>query len=341
VTRRTALWALAIVLGTTACADVGSSIRSDGQTTFDRAARKLVVASAELSGPFVDVGSCLDGARFGDEAAAELQRERNLPKGAVTQLADDPLWTDTTSCLEPHQIEVYASVHLPNDLDSAITSYADLLDVTTPLYRAVRDNVVRQCARQIPLIASVAADTRLDLDVLPMIASEKVGRRAWDPVPIDVWEAGERDFVCTYQQPSPSRTMYEAILTGSYPDQGRSCLAGELFVACDERHDTERVALFIVDRSIDHGQLPGEAAVTSAGMVDLGAAEWTMLDDACQRYLNAIAPNAPAGIYGVADTYPELYPNEFGSFNVMCLARSPFGTDPDDMVTASSSVYEG
>ena len=62
-------------------------------------------------------------------------------------------------------------------------------------------------------------------------------------------------------------------------------------------------------------------------MVDLGASEWTMLDDVCQRYLNAVAPNAPDGIFGVADTYPELYPNEFGSFNIMCLARSPFGTD--------------
>jgi len=341
VNRRTALWALAILLGTTACADLGSSFGGGGETTFDKAAKKLVVAAAESPGAFAEVGTCLAGARVGDKAAAELAHGRAFPRGAAGLLADDPLWTDDVACTEPHEIEVYATVGLPRAIDNSITSYADLLDVTTPLYRAVRDSVVAQCSREFPLIASVAADTRLELDIVPVIGNDDAGRRAWDPAPMELWDAGERTFVCTYQQPEPSTTTYREVLTGSFPDGGRSCLAGESFVACSETHDTERVATFIVDRSIDDGMLPGKDAVTSAGMVDLGTAEWTLLDDACQRYLNAVAPNAPAGIFGVTDTYPELYPNEYGSYNVICLARSPFGTEPGDMVTTTSSVYEG
>jgi len=341
VTRRTALWALAIVLGTSGCADVSSSFGNDGETTFDKAAKKLVVAAADSPAAFAEVGTCLEGARVGDNAAAELVRDRQLPKDAAALLADDPLWTDAVRCSEPHQFEVYAKVGLPRDIDASITSYADLLDVTTPLYRAVRDSIVAQCSREFPLIASVAADTRLELDIVPVIGADDAGRRAWDPAPPEIWEAGERSFACTFQQPRATTIAYEQILTGGFPVAGRSCLAGESFVGCDQTHDTERVAIFNVDRSIDDGLLPGKDAVTRTGMVDLGATEWTQLDDACQRYLNAVAPNASPGVYGVTDTYPELYPNEFGSYNVMCLARSPFGTEASDMVTTTSSVYEG
>lgn len=333
MSRRPALAALALVLGTAGCADVGS----DGSATDT----DLVAASQQSTGSFVRVGDCFAGARFGDEAAADLARERGYSHAAAGQRADDPVWTDGVDCQDTHKIEAYGVVGLPHDLDAAVGSYADLLDTETPLYRAVRDNVVEQCASQDPLIAAVAADTKLDLDILPMIGSDTVGRRAWDPVPPDAWEAGQRTFVCTFQQPSATTTRYRDILTGRFPDAGRSCLAGDRFVACDEPHDTERVAVFIVDRSIDRGLLDGEAAVTAEGMVDLGTAEWTMLDDACQRYINAIAPNAPTGIYGVADTYPELFPNEYGAFNILCLARSPFGTDPDAMVISHSSIYEG
>lgn len=341
MSRRTALGALVLVLGTAACADVGSSLGSDRETTFDRAAKKLVVASAEFQESFVEPGDCFGGTRFGDEAASQLARERGFGAGAAAQLADDPVWSGSTSCREPHQIEVYGTVRLPHDLDASIDSYADLVDVTTPLYRAVRDNVVSQCAAKSPLIASVAADTSLDLDIVPFIGSDTIGRRAWDPVPADVWSDGDRSFVCSYQQPAATTLIYDDILTGGFPTEGRSCLSQDQFVACDQMHDTERVALFIVDRSVDRGMLPGQGARTADGMVDLGAAEWTVLDDVCQRYLNAVAPNAPDGIFGVADTYPELYPNEYGSFNIMCLARSPFGTAPTSMVMTDASVYEG
>lgn len=331
MTRRTALWALAVAIMATGCAD----------KTLDGTATQLVSANAQSLGPFVEVGTCFAGSRLGDKAASDMSQELGLSTGAAAQLADDPTWTDPVNCVDDHMIEVYGVVQLPADLDASVTGYADLIDVSTPLYRAVRDNVVHQCSRQVSLVAAVADDTRLDLDIVPMIGAETQGRRAWDPVPYEVWQAGQRSFVCTYQQATEDDVQYGDILTGSFPDGGRSCLAGELFVACTEPHDTERVAVLVVDRSIDRGLLSGASAVTSGGMVDLGSSEWTMLDDVCQRYLNAIAPDAPDGIFGVANTYPELYPNEFGSFNILCLAGSPFGTDPADLTTMSASVYEG
>ena len=219
-------------------------------------------------------------------------------------------------------------------------SYDDLLDTTTPLYRAVRGSVTQQCSQQLDGLTEVSASAHLDVDLLPMISDERIGRRAWDPVPIESWDAGDRGFLCTYQQSTAGTTSYLGILDGAFPTEARSCLSGEVFVSCDTAHDTERIALFIVDRAVDSGQLQGTDAIDSSGQVALEHGQWTALDDICQRYLNVVSQSPPDGVFGVADTYPELYPNEFGSYNVMCLARSPFGTSADDMVISTSSVYD-
>lgn len=337
--RRTALLALATVLVGVAGIDLATRLHwPKSANALDEAAAGVPAAAAPAYEGSSAAG-CTTGLRFGDDNAIDVAVEQGWAASAAAELADDPIWTDVVDCAEPHRIEVYGVVSLPVMLDRDVASYADLLDTSTPLYRAIRANVTEQCARQVPAISRLEGQTRLDIDVVPMLSGDEHGRRAWDPVPQRAWDAGEHSFVCSFQHPDEITTSYLDVLQPTFPTDTRVCLLREQFIDCERPHDAERIALFIVDRAVETGHLDGAEVVDRSGSVNLPAAQWTLLDDVCQRYLNAVTDSPPEGLFGVTDTYPDLYPNEYGSFNVICMARSPFGTAPGDMALRSTSVY--
>jgi hypothetical protein len=113
---------------------------------------------------------------------------------------------------------------------------------------------------------------------------------------------------------------------------------GTAFVSCARRHDAERLATVRLDRAVAQGQIVGARAVDETGRVNLGDEAWRALDGVCQRYLDAIAPHHPSGLRGVANTYPELYPDADGHYSVLCTAQAPFGSTPSKAVVTTGSV---
>jgi hypothetical protein len=296
-------------------------------------------AAGQADSDVAVTGTCLSGERLAD-TRADLAEYINVYGLAAYQImADDPIWTDTVDCLEPHVLEVYGAVTLPDDLAEQVSSYADLLEEDTPLANEIRDSVTRDCAMQLDGVSSVAESAPIDLDVVPL-TTPAVGHFTWNPVPEESWADGDHSIGCLFEQPTPGTARVQDLVTAAVPQEQRICLDGTTFVSCDRAHDVERIATLLVDRAVAAHELAGVRAVDESGLVTLGEGQWDALDAVCQRYLATISAHPWPGIRGVADTYPELYPDDLGRYTVLCTARSAFGTATRDMIVTTRSVYD-
>jgi hypothetical protein len=285
-------------------------------------------------------GQCFVGARLRDNPSALAAALARPGVGAYDAIGDDPAWTDPVSCARPHQIEVYGVAGLPPQLENAVRSYADLVNPDSKVYRAVDDEVRRGCAAAFPPSASAARSAPLSVDVMPFWPAGAGVETTWAPAPPAVWDAGDHAIACLFEQRRPATTVLADVASASFPSAARSCLRGASFVPCRQRHDEERFAVVGLDRAVAEGQLAGVRAVDDSGRVDLGADAWAALDGVCQRYLDAVAPWHDRALHGVANTYPELYPDADGRYSVLCTAQSPFGSSPADVVVTTGSLFE-
>lgn len=286
------------------------------------------------------VGRCLGGERLADDEDALAGAIAAYGLDAYQAMGDDPVWTDAVACAEPHTLEVYATVAVPRPLAEQVADYADLLAVDGPRAAALDAEVARACAAEVPVASRVAAAAPLDVDVLPYTAPA-VGRFSWSPAPPAAWDDGERVFACLFEQPQPASHTVADVVGGGLPAADRVCLRGTAFTSCARTHDVERLALLGVDRAVGRGELAGARAVDDLGRVLLAPGQWRLLDATCERYLRAVAAHPWPGIRGVADTYPELYPDDAGNYTVLCLARSPFETPTAQLIVTTGSVYDG
>lgn len=159
-------------------------------------------------------------------------------------------------------------------------------------------------------------------------------------MPPTAWAKGDRSFACLFEQDPAETTEWSDVVTADFPLDDRACIATTTYVPCDSPHEVERIATLVVNGAVESGQLRGHRALDAAGNLNLRRKQWAELDVVCQGYLDVVSHNPADGLTGVADTFPELYPDELGDYVIYCLAQSPFDTSPDDVVRSSGSVYD-
>jgi hypothetical protein len=297
-------------------------------------------AGADTSAPAtLAVGQCLAGARLRDNPDGLAAALARYGIGAFESLGDDPAWTDPVDCGEPHQLEVYGVVGLPPQVESEVASYADVVNVDSHVYREVSDEVTRGCALSFGPAATAARSAPLAVDVMPAWSANAGVSVTWAPSPAASWDRGEHRFACLFEQARQGTVRLADLASADFPSAARSCLMGTAFVPCGQRHDAERIATVGLDRAVAEGQIVGARAVDEVGRVDLGSDAWQALDGVCQRYLDAVAPHHATGLRGVANTYPELYPDADGRYTVLCSAQAPFGVGPSGAVVTAGSVF--
>jgi hypothetical protein len=303
-----------------------------------------LIAGAAADAPLssvMSVGECLLGARQRDNPSALSMALQRYGIGAFETLGDDPAWTDPVDCAQPHQLEVYGVVSLPPSVEEQVTSYGDLVNAGTRVYREVVDEVTRGCALAFGPAAVAARSAPLAVDVVPAWTSDAGVSLTWAPSPAVAWDDGDHVFACLFEQARPGALRFADVASTAFPLTGRICLMGAAFVSCGRRHDAERIATIRLDRAVAEAQIAGARAVDEAGRVDLGADAWRALDGVCQHYLDAVAPHHAPGLRGVANTYPEIYPDADGRYTVLCSAQAPFGSAPSTAVVTTGSVFEG
>jgi hypothetical protein len=338
VRRAAVALAAATTLATTACGVGGGG--SDANGSLDGVG--ALVAEAKPTGAAPDAmsaGACLAGARVRDNPNALSTALNRYGMDAFDSLGDDPAWTDAVDCSEPHEIEVYGIVALPPALDDAVGSYADLVIPGTRVYREVDNEVTRGCAVAFDPAAAASRGVPLSVDVIPAWSQDAGVALVWAPSPAAAWDQGEHTFACLFEQSRPGTVRLADVSSAAFPAAGRVCLMGTAFVPCGSRHDAERIATIRLDRAVDEGQVAGARAVDEAGRVDIGDDAWRALDGVCQRYLDAVAPDHDAALRGVANTYPELYPDADGHYTALCAAQAPFGSAPANAVVTAGSVF--
>jgi hypothetical protein len=294
-----------------------------------------IAATSDLAVP----GRCLGGERLADEPAELSSAMARFGAGAYQVLADDPVWTDVVSCTDAHSIEIYAAVRLPVEIQEQVTSYADLLSQSSAVALSVDAAIDHECSLAIGPSARVMNRAPIELDVAPAV-SETVGHLTWAPVPASAWDDGDHAFGCLFEQPEPTTSTAADLTSGTLPDDQRLCLSMTDFVSCAQPHDSERIAVLTVDQAVAQHQLAGAQAVNAAGQVDLGVAQWAILDHVCERYLMVVSGQPVDGIRGVANSYPDFYPGSDGHYTVVCSAQSPFGTPVRDRRVTTRSVYD-
>ena len=335
--RRTAVALAAATLAVSACAASGGS---DSTGSLDGFGAVVAAARADSSPSRVmAVGECLVGARLRDnpdDLSAAIER---YGVGAFESLGDDPDWTDPVDCAKPHELEVYGVVGLPPNVESQITSYRDLANAETRVYRQVDTEVSRGCALAFGPSAVAARSAPLSVDVMPSWAPDAGVSVTWAASPASAWDEGDHVFGCLFEQSRPGALRLSDIASADFPRAARVCLMRTRFVSCERRHDAERIATIRLDRAVAQRQILGARAVDDAGRVNLGIDDWKALDGVCQRYLDVVAPHHPPGLRGVANTYSELYPDADGHFSVLCSAQAPFGSAPSKAIVSVGSVF--
>jgi hypothetical protein len=285
------------------------------------------------------VSVCLAGARQRDNPDALSTAMERYGVASFETFGAHPAWTDPVECGEPHEIEVYGLVSLPEAVDSEIRSYASIVDPGTRTFRDVDAAVDHACAPSFGPAGAAMKTSGLDVDVQPAWAADVAASLTWAPMPPSAWDAGDRTFACLFEQAEPGTVRLSDVASGAFPSAGRICLMQTAFVPCGHRHDAERIAILTVNRAVERGQIVGAAAVDDSGQLNLGTQTWTSLDRVCERYLDAAAPRHPSGLRGVANTYPELYPGADETFTVLCSAQAPFGSAPSRAVVTKVSVF--
>lgn len=247
-------------------------------------------------------------------------------------MLDDASFNEQVDCAEPHALELYDVVGLPPALDRKVTSYADLLDRTTPLSRKVRDAVNGRCLAGSVWGQAQRASDAPAVQLGPALKSDGGLRLAWDPVPADLWADGQRQFVCTLEQASPGTVMFDDLATKAVPQRERVCLdiPGRQ-VPCGRPHQAEEIGEMVLNTAIADGAIDADRAKRRGGdgpYVALTDAEYARLDKACTALLSRVSTGRPDL---EAQSFPgavDQWPNDDGVYVASCFALKPFDPPP-------------
>lgn len=322
---RFALPVVAALLVLTGCS--GSSPDDDAAPTAEPTTPRAEL-TAGTCWTAEQLPQALGGDGFADWTAEYADGDERLAEA----MKDDASFREQVDCAEPHALELYAMVGLPPALDRRVSSYADLLDPTTPLAGRVRDAVNARClADSVWGRAQSAADAPA-VQLGPALRSDGGLRLAWDPVPADLWADGQRQFVCTLEQASPGTLMFDDLATAEVPTSERVCLdiPGRQ-VPCGRPHQAEEIGEMVLNTAIADGDIDARRAERRGGdgpYVALSDREYERLDAACSALLSRVSTGRPDL---EAQSFPgavDQWPTDDGVYVASCFALKPFDPPP-------------
>ena len=135
-------------------------------------------------------------------------------------MRDDAAFSQQVDCSEPHSLELHDVVSLPPALARQVTTYADLLDQDSALYRQVRDEVSERCLAESPYGRAQRRAAGVDVQLSPFLSAASGLHVAWDPFPADLWAKGQQKFVCTFEQDEPGTLPFADLTTRQVPVGG-------------------------------------------------------------------------------------------------------------------------
>jgi hypothetical protein len=247
-------------------------------------------------------------------------------------MRDDAAFTQEIDCADPHSLELYNVVEVSPGLAAQVKDYADLLDQKSMLYRKVRDEVNDRCMAQSAYGRAQRKAGGLPVQLGPSLNVDGGLHVAWDPFPADLWNDGQKKFVCTFEQDTAGTLRFADLTTSRTPVAARVCLnTPGTYVHCEKKHQAEDIAEMILNTAIEKGQVNGAKAVRKGARgpyVALSDAEYAKLDKVCQTLLESVS-RAKGGVEGRA--YPgsaKQWPTESGAYVASCFALKPFDPPP-------------
>ena len=247
-------------------------------------------------------------------------------------MRDDASFSKKVACTEPHSLELYNVVSLTPKLTAQVKEYADLLDQKSALYRKIEDQVNDKCLAGTPYGKAQRKAGGLPVQLAPAINVESGFNDAWDPFPADLWEKGQKKFVCTFEQDQPSTMPFADFTTGNAPVKARVCVnTPRKYVSCSGKHNAEQIAGMTLNTAIEKGQIDGRKAVrngTDGKYVAPSDAEYAKLDKICQTFLSSVSTRK-GGVVGKA--YPgsvKQWPTGSGDYVASCFALNDVSDPP-------------
>ena len=108
-------------------------------------------------------------------------------------------------------------VELAPRLTAQVKEYADLLDLESALYRKVADQVNDRCLAGSAYGRAQRKAGGLPVQLSPAINADTGLNDAWDPFPADLWEKGQKKFVCIFEQERPGTLSFADFTTRKAP----------------------------------------------------------------------------------------------------------------------------
>jgi hypothetical protein len=294
-------------------------------------------ASAGAPAKSLDKGTCwgdqqLPQALGAQEFAAWVKKYADGDAALGEAMRDDAAFSQKIDCSQPHSLELYNVVRLSPDLTARITSYADLLDQKSALYRQIRDQVNDRCTAGSAYGRAERRAGAMPVQLGPSLNVKAGLHVAWDPFPADLWTKGQKKFVCTFEQDTPGTLGFADVPTSRLPIAARVCLdTPGKYLACQGRHQAEDIGEMVLNTAIAKGEINGAKAVRTGARgsyVALSDAEYARLDKVCQSLLAAVS-TVKGGV--VARAYPgsvSQWPSRTGAYVASCFALKPYEPPP-------------
>lgn len=267
-----------------------------------------------------------------DGFAAWVEKYAGGDSALGEAMRDDVAFADEVDCSKPHALELYNVVEVAPKLTARVKDYADLLDQKSPLYLEIRDQVNDRCMVGSAYGRAQRKAGGLPVQLEPALNVESGLHIAWDPFPADLWERGQKKFVCTFEQDEPGTLSFADIPTSKLPVAARVCLdTPRTYLPCNRRHQAEDIAEMVLNTAIKQGEITGKKAVRrgeDGPYVALSDADYAKLDKICMTFLRSVSTvKAPIE----AQAYPgsvSQWPTERGAYLASCFALKPFEPPP-------------
>lgn len=316
--------------------DAPASPRADSPT---KASTK---APAKVSAKALTKGTCWDDTQLPDALGKDgfdewVKKYAGGDAGLSDSMRDDAAFSQQIDCSEPHSLELHDVVSLQPSLSRKVTKYADVLDQKSSLYRKIRDQVSERCLARSPYGRAQRRAGGVAVQLSPFLGAASGLHVAWDPFPADLWEKGQKKFVCTFEQDEPSTLRFADVTSRKVPVTARVCLnTPRKYRPCRSKHQAEVIAEMTLNSAVAKGQIAGRKAIRTGAdgkYVALSETQYAKLDKVCQTLFTSVS-TVRGGVVGRA--YPgtaSQWPTKTGDYVASCFALKPY--EPPPMISGT------
>ncbi len=173
----------------------------------------------------LEKGTCWSSEKLADALGAKgfaawVEKYAGGDSARGDALRDDAAFAKEIDCAEPHSLELYNVVEVSPRLTDQVKEYADLLDQKSDLYRQIRDEVNDRCMAGSAYGVAQRKAGGMPVQLGPTLNVDGGFHVAWDPFPADLWEKGQHQFVCTFEQDEPGTISFADVTTEQAADRG-------------------------------------------------------------------------------------------------------------------------